>query len=157
MSQPIYECHGTDKRRKVSMTIFSIVCVVLAVMGIIIFFTGFTSWGAPDVIMLAIILILLVYGVFGFSIVATSGKSYVKIYYDHVEARGYGLNFHSGNGIIGGKELSLRYTEMEDVTVKKNMVSLIVDGKISRIPCSDDDSARKVAMEIGRRLNPRRK
>lgn len=158
MAKPSYECHGTDRRRVVSMTIFTVVCVVLAVMGIVIFFTGFTGWGMPDVIMLVIILVLLVYAVFGISIITTAGKTYVRVYFDHVEARGYGLRFRPRNGgVIGGNEINVTYDHIDDVTVRKSMVTLYVDGKPSQVPCPNEDAAANVATAIGMHLRRRKR
>lgn len=153
MKQPLFECHGTDRRRVTAMCIFSVVCVALGVMGVIVMLLDGGGFGWSDALMLLVMAVLVVYGVFGFSIVATSRKTYARLYDDHLEARNYRLNFRPGNGNpVGGDEINVPYRLIQRVSANKSVISLTIDGQVSQIPCPSEAVADQAATLIARHL-----
>lgn len=153
MKQPLFECHGTDRRRVTAMCIFSVVCVVLGVMGVIMMLLDAGGFGWGDALMLLVMAVLVVYGVFGFSIVATSRKTYARLYDDHIEARDYRLNLRPGTGsLVGGDEINVPYRRIQKVSADKGVISLTIDGRVSQVPCPSDAAASQASEIIARRI-----
>lgn len=154
MKQPLFECHGTDRRKVTAMTVFSIVCVALGVMGVAMMLldTGGFGWG--DALMLAVMAVLVVYGVFGFSIVATSRKTYARLYDDHIEARNYRLGLRSGGGSpVGGGEINVPYRRIQKAVADSSIITLTIDGRVSRVPCPSEAAASQAASIIAKRIH----
>lgn len=148
MSQQLFQCQGADRKRIISLGIFSVVCVALGVMGAIMLALDASSFDLIDIVMSVIMVVLVIYGLFGFAIVITSRKAYLQLFHDHLEARTYRFAIRHPFGEV----ITLPYAHIQHVVADKSVVHLTFDGHVSQVPCPSEAVADQASTLIARHL-----